>query len=513
MSLTIHKLSTQCRSPKGFERAAALADEVARGPLASELNAQLGPSLDRLPEVVRLRNLQVRLKMPARRLTATSLASAWARAFTLALHRALAYPDGDGTYTIRRYQDQPTYRAGMIFHVATQGLSPKWQFRELDQWVNSSPAETCLRVLLSLPEWIVEILTQLGRDNRLEPVLALWDEARMEQIMCAIAERECMSPELTVKDLIALGRAAAAAEGLFPQWSIAARRQAVRLWLRLSRRFHIRAVWHGLRLLLRLLERPASFVQSDATLLSSPIPFPAWCEAILREVDPARAGISPTQSGASLFELNSLLQHLRPLVPSAANPSDTGTWVSSDCAGILLLLSTVRRMDFWRLIRELEFVRFGGPRAFSFLLAGVGMKLIGQWNAGDSIEPAVALFAGIFAEIDRIGMKQFFAEANMQAVAAIASGNHWNEALENLATELARVFAQRIRGFRQASRNAVVKQFLCIPGRVLVEKQRLLVVLETSPWSIALHIAGMDASLENVEWLAGKRVDFILEGL
>jgi hypothetical protein len=512
MTLTIDKLSTRCRSPKSFGRASALVDEVTRGPFVPELSAQLGPSLDRLPEVVRLRNLQVRLKVSARRLSPTSLANAWARALTLALHRALAYPDGDGTYVIRRYQNQATYRAAMIYHVATQGLSSQWEFPELDGWISSSPPETCLGVLLSLPELVVEILMQLARDNRLEPVLALWDEVLMEQVIRAMGNMKEMLPELKLEDFIALGRAATIPEGLFLQWSIASRRQAARLWLRLSRRFHIRAVWHGLRLLQRFLETP-SLVQSDATLLSNPIPFPAWCEAIVTEVRGGGIGISPAQSRNGVAEFFSVLQDLRPLVPSAARPGETGTWVSSECAGILLLLSTVRRIDLWRLVRDPEFIRFGGPRALSFILVGIGMKLIGNWSAADPIDTAVALFAGIFGDTDRIGMKQFFAEANVQAVAEIVPADNWNVALESLATAMTVAFAQRIRGFRQVSRDAVVKQFLCIPGRVLVEEQRLLVVLETSPWSIALHIAGMDESLENVEWLAGRRVNFVLEGL
>jgi hypothetical protein len=76
MSLTIRKLSTHCRSPRNFESPAALVEDVAWGPLASELRATLGPSLDRLPAVIRLKTLHVRLKVPSRNLNTTKLASA-----------------------------------------------------------------------------------------------------------------------------------------------------------------------------------------------------------------------------------------------------------------------------------------------------------------------------------------------------------------------------------------------------------------------------------------------------
>src|SRR5439155_7486796 len=130
MTLTIHKLSTHCRSPKGIAGAGALVDDVGRGPLAFELSAQLGPSLERLPAVVRVRQLRIELAIPAGRLNASVLTDQWARAFALALHRALAYPEGDGTFCIRRYQSQAEYNAALLQYLLTEGTLPTWQFPE-----------------------------------------------------------------------------------------------------------------------------------------------------------------------------------------------------------------------------------------------------------------------------------------------------------------------------------------------------------------------------------------------
>lgn len=524
MTLTIHKLSTLCRSPKGFERAGAFVDDVAHGPLTSELSAHLGPSLDRLPAVVRLRNLRVLLSIPSRRLGPNLLAEAWARAFVIALHRALAYPESDGTYALRRYESQAAYQAAMLHHIVTQGLTPSWQFPELDEWRNSSAAQAALGLLLSPPELAVETLTLMSGHGWLEPLLAWWDEYSLEQVVQAIAKADTKSDGLSLADLIELGRAAAASGGLQSQWSVSSRRQAVRLWLRLSRRLPLRGVWDGLRLLRRLLETPVVFHRSIGALLASPIPFPDWCEAILKEAMGADNAASPAgkRLGDMVAQINgrfassalsTVLETLRPLVPSAADPVEPGKWFSSDCAGILLLLSIARRLGFWPLSREAEFVRFGGPRALSFLMTGVGMTLLGEWSPESPIEPAVALFAGIFAEPDRAGMRQFFAGSDVHAIGEVVKAETWPDALEAAATELARAFAQRIRGFRQTSRAAVVKQFVRIPGRVLVEDRRLLVVLGPSPWAVALHISGADDALEPVEWLGNRRVEFVLEGL
>ena len=138
MPLTIHKLSTHCRAPRSAERHGALVDEIARGSLASELNGQLGPSLDRLSAVMRLKELRVRVRIPARNLTASALASAWAREFTLALHRALAYPAGDGVISSRRHESAAAYEAAMLHHIATKGTAPCWEFPELEEWRGSS---------------------------------------------------------------------------------------------------------------------------------------------------------------------------------------------------------------------------------------------------------------------------------------------------------------------------------------------------------------------------------------
>jgi hypothetical protein len=513
MTLTIRKLSTLCRSPKGFERAGALVDEVARGPLPSELSGHLGPSLDRLPAVVRLRNLQVQFNIASRRLNKVVLAEEWAKAFSRALHRALAYPENEGACALRRYASQAAYKAAMLHHLAINGLAASWQFPELEVWRSSSAAEAALGLLLDEPDFVIETIAQLASTGWLEPLLLMWDEPSVERVIQAIGKAEMSSPDLSLADFLELGHAAAASGGLQTQWSIASGRQAVRLWWRLSRRFPVRGVWHGLRLLKHLLETSSPRQKSTSALLSDPIPFPRWCEAILSEVLIRGDATSPPAEKGTVSELDSMLARLRPLVPSAASAGETGTWISSECAGVLLLVSTVRRMGLWRLAREPEFARFGGRRAFCFLLAAIGMTLLGEWKAGDPIEPAIALFAGIFSDEDRVGMKQFFAEADVQALVDFACGATWSEALETAAKHLIRAFAERIRGFRQASRSAAVKQFVRIRGRVLIEDERLLVVLEPNPCAVAVHISGADEPLENVEWLGERRVEFVLEGL
>jgi len=520
MSLAVHKLQTHCRYPKGCDGAAALVDEVSRGPLVLELGAQLGPSLDRLPAVVRVRGLRVGVKISARQLNAQKLAADWAREFSLALHRALAYPDGHGALAVQRYQSQAEYNAELIQYLLTEGVSPTWEFPELDEWRGCGAAQATHEFMVREPGQIAETITELARRNWLDALLGLWNELQMEELIQAMARAEATSGDLTLESLTEVGRAAGAADGLNPQWTLGSRRQAVRLWARLTRQFsgrlggrpRVRAVWQGLRLLLWFLERPGLLVSGDAPRLSDAVPLPEWCHAIVKATA-ARGSIVSRQEGGQLFIFDSVLAVLRRVVPSAVTPGQGGKWISSDCCGVLLLLSTVQRMGLWRLASEPEFVKFGGLRAFSFLMVAAVMNLLrGKWDPEDRIDPAMALFAGMFSEVDRAGLKQFFA-SKTPVIADLLHGETWPETLEDLATEMTSSFAQSVRGFRLTSRETMVKQFLRVSGRLLVEEQRLLVVLDANPWAVALHISGIDEALEGVEWLGGRRVEFVLEGL
>jgi hypothetical protein len=531
MTLTLHKLNTHARIPSRTRHMASLVDDASSGLLAREIGAQLGLSLDHGPAVARINRLQVNLRVPARALTATKLAEGWAREFIRALHLALAYPDGAGPNDIRRFGTRVQYSAALLQHLLTEGTTATWIFPELKAWQGQSSAEAAHQFLLSRAERIGDILAELARSGWLEPLLAIWDEQRMEQLMRAVAEQEGHDRGLTLHSLLALANLATQRYGLYPQWQVSSRRQAMRLWARHSGRFSIRSVWYGLRFLARLLEQPALLL-GERVKLDDPIPFPEWCQELLNhiaryrnearthELELTLGAASSTPAGtmsvggvSPAAGLVAALDSLRPLVPSSATPGEKGRWIHSDCCGILLLLSTVERMDLWRLASQPELVRSSGPRAFSFLLAATGSKLLGPWDSDERIDAAVALFAGSISELDYLGLQQFFSKASPSAIAAAFSRATWTETLEALATELSYRFAQRVRGFRESSREAVVKQFLRRPGRVLIEQKRILVVLEPSPWSIALHLSGLDAFLESIEWLEKRRVDFVLEGL
>lgn len=495
-----------------------LAEDAARGPLAKELGAHLGPSLERLPPVVRVDTLRVQLKIPARNLNVFALSRVWARAFTLAFHEALAHPPGDGIISSRRYESEAAYRARMLRHLAANGLAHTWEFPELLEWRGSRPWEAALEILIRDPQSTPEILQQLRLSGSLEGLLNILDDSALERLMLVIASREEQSPALTPAGLVKLGRSAAGE--VIRKWPLGSRRQAFRLWARLQCVMPLRTVWHGLRLLVKFLEMPALLTLHDPALFADPIPFPPWCLAVAGQfAGGARNAAQRSIGEASPYaDLISVLEMLRPLVPSAASMpiSDQGAeakWIASNSAGILLMLSIAQRLDLWRFSRAPALVGFGGQRAVSFLLAGVGMALLNEFNSNGTLDPAVAVFAGMFEQPDLACMRYFFSTADVHAIASFVKADSWTDALDSAASEMTRCFAGLVRGFRNSSRDAIVRQFLRIPGRVLIEPHRVLVVLDPSPWAVALRISGMDDPLQRVEWMSDRSAHFVLEGL
>ena len=521
MTVRIGKLATRCLAPRGLGGAGDLVDAVARETLPRELSERLGPSLDRQPAVVRLRRLDVKLHISLAEVNRGRLAGAWANAVARALHEALARPEGEGE-KLRRFESRASYLAAMIVHASRgppEGRS--WQFPELDAKAGRHPAIVVLDLLLESGSDLGDVLKELRREGKLMATLALLDEVGMERLMRAIAEAESGDGALTSAQLMAITSTLAAMRSPPAVGEAASRRQAIELWLKFGWEMPLRGLWYGARLLLRFLEEPAllawrgmrhpsgAAATDDAHADALPPPladimarFPDWCERVRRHLQHS----SRTSASAA-----SALEALREITPSAApSPRSAGPlWTRVDCAGLLLLYPIVRRLG-WALSIADPAV---GPRVFQALLAGAGMRLLRPWRPGERVEPAAALLAGLFEEPARLGIAHVLDATLVSALNLFPEAADWPAALDAAADALALGLAARIRGFRGAGRELVVRHFLRVPGRILIEENELRIVLEPSPWSVALHISGADDPLDRVEWLRQRRVVYVLEGL
>jgi hypothetical protein len=503
MSLRIGTLTTHCLAQRGQEAAGALVDTVARERLPDEIAARLGPSLDREAAIVRLRGLDVRVRIDTASLRRGALADVWARAVVRALHEALARPE-EGGERLRRFDGCAAYLAAMIAAVLTAAPRPAWQFPEIAEQAARPPTVQVLDLLEEAGALLGDVLAELRRQQLIDAALAMLDEVCLERLIRTAATTHGGTSALDLDQLLRVA-AALVATAAAPQGSAAAsRRQAVRLWLQLDRALPLRGIWNALRLLLRILEQP-SLLAAASRPVALPHSMPPWCEAVLETLRRGRAA-----------QAMALLGQLRQVTPTAAAiPGKPENWLASDCAGVLLLCDTIRRLGWMRLLRDAGY----GARVSQALLVGIGMRLLGGsvasslWEPGQPIEPAVGLLGGLLDNPDARAIGRVFAETPPGALAAVAPGGDWQAALDRAADVLAGAFAARIRGFRNAKRASIVRHFLRRPGRILIEETSLRVVLRTNPFAIAMHIAGADAPVVDVEWLGGRRVEFVLEGL
>jgi hypothetical protein len=524
MSLRIGKLATRCRAPPGQEGADAVVDAVAREVLPRELAAKLGRSLDRQPAVLRLKLLNVPVSVDIATLQRGGLAKVWTAALARALHEALARPDGDGTM-LRRFESPAAYSIAMITHILSDATRHIWQFPELAGREDRPTAILVLELLLETGPLLAGVLEELHRARALEAVLVRLEEVGLERLMRAVTKSESGTSALTVNQFMAIGSVLAAQHVPPLRGQAVSRRQAIGIWLQLDRALPLRGIWYALQLLLRLLEEP-SLLAPWVGAAGLGAEMPAWCEAVRLELGqillpsiPAATALSPNapaetrQRFAQALSANAaaMLDQLQVVTPSAAKgkPGIPEQWLQSDSAGLLLLCDTVRRSGWARLRRDAEF----GARAFQALLAGAGMCLLRRWEPREPVDPVAALFAGCLEEVDRHGLAQVFAETPLAALTLFRDVTSLSAALEAAADELAAAFGAQIRGFRGAGRQSIVRHFLRVPGRILIEKTALRVVLEPSPWAVALHVSGADDPVESADWLEGRRVSFVLEGL
>ena len=239
--------------------------------------------------------------------------------------------------------------------------------------------------------------------------------------------------------------------------------------------------------------------------------------------------LGETVGDLPLVRLLEALDRLRPLVPTAEPAPDRARlpWLDIDSASLLLLAGVVRRLGWDDLRRDPLLRPWGGPRFLQVLLAGIGTAVLGgRATEAEDLEPAAVLFAGMEREPNLPGLRHALDSVDADGRRRIcqrllpspiddatALAVDWTTLLDALAARLIGEFAARVRGFREAPRPAVVRQFLRTPGRVQVGKDVVSVLLAPSPYHVALHISGMDDPLSSVSWMGGRRLEFHLLGL
>jgi hypothetical protein len=541
MTVTIDKMATRCRASRRHEAAARLVDRVARQRLATELTELIGPALARQAPVVRIRRLSVKLELAASEMSEDTLTAVWARAVARSLFEALAYPTGSGSIQIVRADSPAAFRAAFLRDLLSARAGGRWEYAEFDELLRLPPIEAAVSLLLREPEDLVATLVALDGSPALRHLISGLDQMALERLFIAIARLNRGDPTapLTLADLLWTAREASDAplpHGL----ALDGRRQA--LWIFVRTRGGEgrppRRIFHALLALSSLLEWPRLLVPDTPDVPHSLEELerrtgrrlPSAVSSLLlqlageAEAD-RRAGTS--RGDPSLVQLLAAVDRLRPLAPTAAPaPERSETpWIEIESASLLLLAGIVQRLG-WDVLRSDSLLEpWGGHRFFQVLLSGIGSAVLERLvTESEALDPAVVFFAGMEREPNMIGLRHSLASINAdgrrQLLARLLPENtddgiavDWAATFDALAAKLIHEFASLIRGFREAPRPAIVRQFLRTPGRVQTSEQVVSVLLASSPYHVALHISGMDDPLPSVSWMGGRRLEFRLLGL
>lgn len=537
MALVIHKLATECHLPPHHRSSAELVDRLARGRLARDLGEHLGPSLARQPGIVRIRRLPLRVIIPASELNEDALSLAWRQAFSKALFTALAYPTGVGPFEVFRAESVASFIASAIQDLMDGTASTKWQYTEFEEVFRQGPTQAALALICKWPRQSIAILLELAQRGILDRLLARFDELAMERLFALLAPRTDHDTDpLSVADLILTAKLALAR---LPEKTITLRSRSYALSLFVGAHRagqpvrSPRMLFHTLLALAILLNKEVFWPhvpRGDLGAMRLPASVTALLESIARhfresDAESLRHRRTPRPDVQSPFtELRTLLAGLRTelkVPPPTPTPSEV-RWISSGYCGLFFLTGILARLGWIAAWQQLPAFQPGGVAC---LVAGLALAVIGKFDpALLTLDPGLALFAGHSDNPDLAHARKVFQEfprevrlnllhAAIKNSALDDAAQDWRSTFDLLAEKLVSEFAAGVRGFRQAKRQAIVKSFIALPGRIRVERERLVVIPHVSPYHVALHVSGLDAAIESVGWLDGRRLEFELGDL
>jgi hypothetical protein len=493
--------------------------------------------------------LAVRVIIPASELNEDALSLKWRQEFGKALFTALAYPSGVGPFEVFRAESVASFVASAIRDLLDGTAPTKWQYAEFETFFRPGATQAALALICEWPRQTIAVLLELAQHSVLDRLLARFDDLAMERLFAVLARpRDTETEPLTVADVIV---AAGLALGHLPEKTLALRSRSYALSLfvyayRAQQPARSpRALFHALLAVAVLLNEEVlwpGIPLDEPAAKRLPPNVTALLESIGRDMrrqmqsifrTDLREQMQPTyvektpggpqtrgdRISPQLAELRQLLSVLRTelkVPPPSPTPSEV-RWVTSEWCGLFFLASTLARLGWIQAWRQLADFQAGGVAC---LVAGLALAIAGKFDpAVPLLDPGIALFAGhlndpslghlrrVFQELPR-GSRVRLLSAAMPHEAVDDAAENWQSTVDLLAGILLRDFASRIRGFRQATRQGIVRSFIARPGRIRIEPERLVVFPAPSPFNVALHISGMDGPVDPSMCLGGRRIEF-----
>jgi hypothetical protein len=541
MNLNIDKFVTRCQVPKRLVATWQGVDRVVRERFPIECHREVSAHLPEPSRVIRIRRLLIRLQLSGQ-FDGERLARAWSEAFARALLAAINSP-GDSENGVVQARTRAEWLARFISDVISGSAAARWEYEEFKEALRLGTADCVLTVLSREPWEIVSVLLLLDDRKRFDPFLWLFDDFRLEKLFSLLASvNDEETNEPTVDDLLTIGALVISQSNT--RGRLATRQRALRIFLALSRTRKVdrdrvlppRLVLHALMTFDALVELtqslpPESWFQVLAPESLARRQHPSLHPVVLDVIAKVWALATQMDPGVHSQKLDLLSQLLFELSPVPVIKSTSGEkgahWVSSECAGLLLLAGLIERLGWVQRIRISSLGSRLESRALNYCLAALAVRLLGQSPESERLDPGLLLFAGWPepASVDLTGFCNFLVslseteQNDLLDLLTDTEENHkgrfgdWRATFDCLAGVLTREFSSRVRGFRKANAAFVIKTFFSQPGRIFIDDKRILVILQANPFHIALHISSMDESVESVSWLGGRRLEFQLEGL
>lgn len=521
MALRIAHLETTCHIPRSHRANAEIVDRLARGRFARDLDAHLGPSLSRQAAVIRIKQLRIRVIIPASELNEASLSRAWTEAFGRALFTALAYPAGTGPFEIFRAESVAVFVAGAIRDLLNDNAVGNWRYAEFEEVFRAGVSTATTTLLTGWPQLTLPMLFELEHVGTLEKLLARLDDLTLEHLFVTLALPGDSDPApVTIADLIAMSK-------------LVLRRPPPKLSIVRGRSFalglYVRAKManepiRSPRAVFQILTALGILLSDDLSLLASviqgepgghlPQPTIDLLQEVAQEVHVRPLSPQLSHLGQVLSDLRVALK-----ISPPASTSALARWISTEWCGLFFLAGTLVRLGWvaaWQNLPEFE---AGG---ISPLIAGMALTITGEFGVlSKALEPGTALFSGYLADPDISHLKEIFQDYPREVrrkvlLAALESdeaSETWAGTFERLSDHLLRAFASRIRGFQKSPPKSLTRTFLQRPGRIRIEEERVTIQPQASAYHVALHIAGMDEALAAIPWLGGRRLEFELGDL
>jgi hypothetical protein len=228
-----------------------------------------------------------------------------------------------------------------------------------------------------------------------------------------------------------------------------------------------------------------------------------------------------------------LLEKLIPITKQQASVANTengqerileARWKSTDCAGLFLLISVLEKLGWEDRLTRSSLSATHGSRLLTYILAGVASAVLNRFDENPAhLDSGMALFAGWIDQPYLDGFRDFLASGSVEKRRDLLrellgeetieeSSISWLSCFVALGNQLIQEFTKHIRCFGKPSQSFVAKNFVALPGRIRIEENRLVVIFDSSPLHIVLHLSGLDNPVEAVGWLGGRRIEFQAEG-